>query len=147
MALDLNGFKADLAAFLAALPTTEAGCAAQWATIVREYTSGIVPPVAGGAQDGTATAFEAALSGMGTPGTGIGVFETAFAGYAATLAGAMAPPGTPPPAPLSTTLAAVYSTNNNPATTASQAGDALAIAIDLWFRTGLSGPPGPVPWS
>lgn len=147
MALDLTGLKADLAAFFSAFPPTEAGCATEWANAIRSYTTGIVPAVAGGVQDGAKTAFEAALIGMSDPNTGIDTFDAAFAGYAATLAGAMAPPGSPPPADLSDTLGAVFSSNNNPSTTSVAAAHAIATAIDTWFKTGLSGPPGPVPWS
>lgn len=148
MALDLAGLTADLAAFFAALPATEAECATQWSDIIRSYTTGIVPAVAGGVQDGAKSAMAAALAGMSNPSTGIDAFDGGFAAYAAALAAGMAPAGAvPPPAPLSDTMSAVYSSNNSPSVTPTQAATSMAGVIDAWFKTGVGGPPGSVPWS
>jgi hypothetical protein len=143
MPLDLPGLTSDLTTFFSALPATEALCAAEWKTAIRSYTTAIVPVVAAPAQDAAAAAFETALAGMSAPGAGIAIFDTAFGGYAAALAAAMAPPGTPPPALLSVTLAPVFIANSAPGVTHAAAATAIAGAVNGWFLTGKDSGGGP----
>lgn len=145
MALGLT-LASDLEAFFANAPGTEAECAEQWGTAIRTYTTGIVPAVDPATQDAAKLLLVAGLAGMSTPDNALTAFDTAFSAYASALAAAMVPPGAlPPPALLSLTLGLAFTANNAPGVTHAQAAAAIAVVIDLWFRTGVSSTS--VPWS
>lgn len=122
------------------------GCAAQWASAVQSWASGIVP--ASAAVSGAVSTLQGALaSAFATPDCAPAL-ETAFAAFAVTLGSGMAGYApTPPPAPVG--FASQFA-GPKPATAAAAA-SAIGGLIDSWMRTGLGTllvPPfTPVPWS
>lgn len=136
-------------------PEDDAAAAAAWAAAIDTYTgagANIVPPSTTGVV--ARGALETALLGLSAPGAAIALFDVAFAAYATSLAGGMAPAftATPPPALLSNTpptIAAVFAAGVAGADGATQAA-AMALLIDTWFRTGTATPSSggsPAPWS
>ena len=124
--------------------TTNLTVQTAWADAIRAYTTAIVPAVPAPAQDAARLALLGALSGLSTPNQAVTVLSAGLVTYAASLAAGMTPPGTPPPLPLSTTLAPVASAIY---TSHAAAASAWATVIDAWFRTGLSGVNPFPPWS
>lgn len=126
---------------------TAAGCAAQWADAVKQYASGIVPPSMQVAS--AAAALEGALAGAFSSPAAAGGMEAAFATFAVTVGGGMAPAfvATPPAGPVG--FAGQFA-GPKPETHAAAA-DAVASLIHDWMTTGsaaLVAPPNTVsPWS
>lgn len=143
MPLNASGLQADLQSLFAS-PGDLIAVRNAWADAIRSYTTAIVPAVPAPAQDAARTALFAALSGLNTPNQAVTVLSSGLTAYAGSLAAGMAPPGTPPPLPLSTTLAPVAAV---PYTSHAAAASAWASVIDAWFRTGLSGTSPFPPWS
>lgn len=119
----------------------------KWAAAVDAYASKVIPASIAAAIAKTAMA--GAMAGASAPGAGTAAIPAAFAAYAATLGGGMAPAfvAVPPPAPLSLDPAfAVGMSGGSASAVISQ----IVTIVDTWFRTGtatpaLGGPP--VPWS
>jgi len=146
MSLNAAGLKSDLAALAASPPATVAACAQAWADAVEAYCAGIVPAsttvsaAAATLVGALTTAFEAEAAAPG--------MESAFASFASTVGGGMAPAfvATPPPAPVG--FAAQFA-GAFPATHA-QAGEEIGGLIHDWMVTGSAVPAAggaAVPWS
>lgn len=134
-----------------AWPANDAAAAQAWADAMDIYTGaglGILPQSVNGAL--AKAALVAGLSGMSAPGAAIPLFDTAFAAYALSIAGGMAPAfvAVPPPLLLSVTpptLATILATGMGGASAAVQAAT-FAAWIHTWFTTGSAttsggGPP------
>lgn len=119
---------------------TEAEVIEGWGQIIFDHTENVIP--ASTATAAARTAFESALAGLSVPNAATAILVAAFTSHAATLAGGMAPAGTPPPSPivLAPTTALLFDT-------AALAATAYAPIIDAWYRTGLSGTNPFPPWS
>lgn len=110
--------------------------AEDWVSAIESYVATIAPPST--TQAAARAAFVSSFSVAPSPAT----LVTSLQAYAAALGGGMVPPGTPPPAPLS--LATFLA---NPDRSYEEAASELAVLIDAWFRTGLTGTVPPIPWS
>lgn len=148
MPLDVATLQSDIAAICANPPADAAGCGQAWAAAVGKYASGVVP------SSTTVSAAQSALAGALTAafvpnGGAAPLMETAFAAFAVTVAGGMAPlfTGVPPAAPVG--FAAQFA-GPMPETPA-DAGSQIGSLIDKWMKTGkaaLVAPPNTVtPWS
>lgn len=107
-----------------------------WSDAIGDYVQKITPSSAG--IDAGKEAFRSALLANPSP-TGL---TTALTDFAASVASGMVPPGIPPAAPLD-----FSSFLSNPDRTYEEAASELTTLIDLWWRTGLTAPPGSIPWS
>lgn len=122
-------------------PETEDEAAKFWAEAVKTYFAGLsVPPPIGPRHIAAASTFQAQLKGFGAPGAAPGILPAAFAAAAGVLAGMSVPVALPPPAPL---VIPPLQPGDNAALAATQ----LAMAVDLWMKLGMWGPPPspPVP--
>lgn len=126
-------------------PQSTGDAAQYWADSLNIYGLAVTP--ASTTQAAAVSAFIGLFNTM-TPATGLVIFPTCFAAYAATLGGGMAGwVAVPPPSPI----------NFAPVQTAAVAGadqtQCLVLMVDIldaWFRTGTATPVagGPaVPWS
>lgn len=146
MPLNTPGLESALVTLAANPPPTVGGCAAAWANAMGTYANAIVPPSTTVAA--AVSALQSALTtAFGSPAAAPGM-ESAFAAFATTVGGGMAPAfvATPPPSPVG--FAAQFA-GTKPATHAA-AGAQLRTKIDTWMRTGTATPSGggaPVPWS
>jgi hypothetical protein len=131
MPLDPVTLQSELETLFAEPPPGAAACADAWACAMLDYAAAVVPPSAtvGAAADALALALEAACA---TPAAAPPV-DAAFAAFAVTVGGGMAPAyaATPPPAPLG--IAALLAA---PVPTHAAAATLFAGLIDTWFRTG-----------
>lgn len=146
MPLNPASLQSDLESLFSAPPATAADCAQAWANAIQGYAASIIPPsttVAAGIPALSSALASAFSSPSAAPG-----FDAAFASFAGTVAGGMAPTftGVPPVAPLNIAgqLAILQSSH-------AAAAAAFASLLDMWFRTGkgiLVAPPNTVvPWS
>jgi len=140
VALSDSSLVADLTSFLAAVPPSEAACAAAWAEILGDYAGGLSPPSTGVAA--ASAALEAGLAGMSGSGASSATFAAAFSSFGAALAAGMAPPGVPP-GPFNLSAAVIDPPTGSPAVAAAS----LGAAIGAWIRTGITGPPTSIPWT
>ena len=150
--LNPTGLKDQLQVFFSNPPIATPDCAAQWATIMEAYASGIVPPSLG--VSAAATALTGALTAafISGPAAVVPGVEAAFLAFATAVGVGMAPTftGTPPPAPVGFAVElakppALW------ATTHEDAAILWANMIHTWMTTGIAtlvAPPNtPVPWS
>lgn len=146
MPLNPAALQSALETLFADPPLAGADCAQAWADAAGDYAAAIVPPsttVASGVPS-LASSLESAFA---SPSAAAG-FDAAFAAFAVTIAGGMAPTftGVPPPAPLNVASLLAGSQPTHAAAAA-----AFASLLDAWFRTGtavLVAPPNTVvPWS
>jgi len=146
MSLDTSALEDGLLTVASEPPADVPGCAQAWADAMEAYAAGVVPASL------TVSAAAATLSGalsaaFASPAAAPGM-ETAFAAFAATVGGGMAPAfvAVPPPAPVGF---AVQFAGPKPETHADAAA-ALRSLIDAWMKTGTATPSGggaPVNWS
>src|SRR5690554_6460443 len=159
MPLDTSGLQSDLEDLCASPPValnpdgtanrdamrTSAGN--EWGAIMESYAADVIPPsdTVSAAAATLASALEAAFALPDA--TAIPAVDAAFAAFAVTVGGGMAPDftATPPPAPpgFATIMVA-------PQPTHAAAAAALTLLIDTWMRTGTAVPAGggpAVPWS
>lgn len=147
MPLNLPALSGQLADGFASPAADAAGCAAQWASAVEAYASGIVPPSL--SVSTAAAQLEAALAGAFSSPNAIPGMESAFTAFGAAVGLGMAPlyAAVPPPAPVG--FAAQFG-GPAPATHAAAA-SAIAGLIDTWMKTGtatLVAPPNTLtPWT
>jgi hypothetical protein len=145
MALDDAELESQVDALAADPPPTIAACATAWADAVEAHFSAIVP--ASTTVSAARATLESALAvAFASPAAAPGM-EIAFAAFAVTVGGGMAPAfvATPPPAPVG--FAAQFLVQ--PPTHAAAAA-AVAALLGAWARTGTATPSGggaPVPWS
>lgn len=149
MALNLPTFKSDLALVFANASPVPSTLAAQWASALNSYVSGIVPAVTPVARAGAIATLTSALTGIFVSGANP---EPAFAAFATALAAGMAPTftGVPPVLPVGfatefAKLPSAWATSH--ATAATLWGD----KIHVWLTTGtatLTAPPNtPTTWT
>lgn len=148
MPLDPTGLESDINAIVN--PATQAAAAQDWADAMDSYAGGIFPAstTVSAAAATLKTAMEGAFA-LFDPVSTAAALESAFAAFAGTVSGGMAPAftGTPPPAPVGFTPLV---TNIQPDKATASA--LWATTIDTWMKTGLAQvaggpPPPPVPWS
>lgn len=125
-------------------PTTTSQCAAGWSGAMSQYAAGVVP--ASSAVAAASSALESALAAAFESEDGLNQMESAFASFAATVAGGMAPAftATPPPA------AVGFADQTELIETAEDFGNVYADLIDAWMTTGEAVPSGggaTVEWS
>ena len=144
MPLAPSGLKTELQALSTTPGPTIAACAATWATAMKNYAAGIVPPSA--TVNAAASTLRTALAVAFALPAAAPSMESAFAAFATTVGGGMAAfVPTPPPTPVgfATQFLAF------PATSAAAA-TALSGLIDTWMKKGSATPAAggaPVPWS
>lgn len=145
MALDDAELETQIEALAADPPPTIAECATAWADALEAHFSAVVPAstTVSAARATLETALAAAFA---SPAAAPGM-EAAFAAFATTVGGGMAPAfvATPPPAPVG--FAAQFLVQP---TTHAEAAAAIASLVGTWARTGSATPSGggsPVPWS
>lgn len=146
MPLNASALSSGLASLFSSPPPGAAACAAQWASAVNSWASGVIP--ASATVSSAVSTLQGALAGAFATPDCAPAMETAFAAFAVAVGGGMAGYApTPPSGPVG--FAPYFSGPDAP--THAQAASDIAGLIDPWMKTGFSTllvPPNTVvPWS
>ena len=139
MALDFATLRSGLRDLMESPADSAAGCAQLWADAVADWAADVTPPSVG-AEGGRAALVSGLATAFDSPDAAPGM-ESAFAAFAATVGGGMAPAFTAVPPPMPVGFAAKFS-GPRPQTH-SDAAEEFATLIDSWFRTGTAAPNPP----
>lgn len=145
MPLNPSGLQSSLQSLAASPGADIAACAKAWADAMKSYAAGIIP--ASTTVTAAATTLQSALASAFAQPSAASAMETAFAAFATTVGGGMAPAftATPPTGPVgfATQFAQPF-----PATHAAAA-SAMSSLIDTWMKKGKGTPPvgTPVNWT